>query len=170
MNYFRQFPKTFYSRDNYVNDFNFVTNLMVRIKLFDTVLKDATSFYTYTVQDGERPDTVAHKYYGDSKYAWVISLTNNYIDPLFEWPLNDEELNSYIISEYGSIEAAKAEIRYYFKKINGRNYIVDSSQSFDSTIDSYTFEQDENEKRREIKVLDRSFIPQLEAELKDIFK
>jgi len=169
MDYFKRFPKTFYTRDNYTNDFEFVTNIMVRIKLFDTVLDDASAFYKYTVQDGERPDTVAHKYYGDSKYAWVINLTNNYIDPLFEWPLNDEELNAYIKSEYGSIEKAKSEKRYYYKHLNGRKFIVDSLQSFDSTLDSYTFEVEENEKRRAIKILDRVYIPQLETELKSIF-
>ena len=170
MNYFKRFPKTFYSKDNYTEDFEFVTNLMVRIRLFDSVLDNRTAFYTYTINDGERPDTVAHKYYGDSKYAWVILAANNYIDPLFEWPLNAEELNSYIKSEYGSIEKAKSEVRFYFKKINNRNFMVDGLNGFDSTQDSYQFEVEENEKRREIKILDRDYIPQLEAELKDIFK
>lgn len=170
MDYFKRFPKTFYSRDNYTDDFEFVTNIMVRIKLFDTVLDDASAFYKYTIADGERPDTVAHKYYGDSKYAWVINLTNNYIDPLFEWPLQEEEFEAYIKSEYGSVAAAKSDIRYYFKTINNRKFIVDSTQSYDSFQDSYDFEVEENEKRREIKILDRIYIPQLEIELKSIFE
>jgi len=170
MNYFKRFPKTFYSRDNYINNFEYVTNIMVRIRLFDSVLNSRTAFYSYTVGDGERPDTVAHKYYGDSKYAWVVLAANNYIDPLFEWPLNAEELDSYIISEYGSIESAKSNIKFYYKTINGRKYIVDGSSDFDSTQDSYQFEIELNESRRQIKILDRAYIPQLEAELKDIFK
>ena len=170
MNYFKRFPKTFYTRDNYNNDFEYVTNLMVRIRLFDSVLKSRTAFYSYTVNDGERPDTVAHKYYGDSKYSWVILAANNYIDPLFEWPLNEEELQAYIKSEYGSIAAAKARVKFYYKTLNGKKYIVDNKQSFTSLQYCYDFEVELNESRREIKILDRAYIPQLEAELKDIFK
>lgn len=169
MNYFKYFPKDFYTTDNFSN-VDFVTNIAARFKFLDEVLKQKGAFYPFVVRDGERPDTVADKYYGDSKYAWAIISYNSYIDPLFEWPLSEREFNRYIKRHYGSIEAAKAEIKFYYKTINGRDYIVDSGQAYDKTKTAYDFEFELNEDRRNIKLLDVRMISQLEKEVKEIFE
>ena len=40
------------------------------------------------IDDGETPEVVAEKIYGDAGAAWVVLLANSIIDPQFEWPLN----------------------------------------------------------------------------------
>lgn len=170
MDYFKHFPKVFHSRDNFVQDFEYVTNLCVRYKIFDDVLSNVSAFYDYTVTDGERPDTIAHKYYGDSTYAWLIIAANQYVNPLWEWPLTDAQFNSYIASEYGSVATAKADIEFYYKKLNGRKYIVDANQSYDETQTAFEFEQEINENRRQIKIIDRAYLDQIDRELKKIFE
>lgn len=167
MNYFEKFPKTLYSTDNYSTT-DFVTNIVIRFRFLSEVLNNTDSFYPVVIRDGERPDTIAAKYYGDAKYAWLVSAFNQYIDPLFEWPLNQEEFDSYIKREYGSVATAKAQVKYYFKTLNNKKYIVDSSQAYTSTQTEYDFEEELNEKRRNIKLIERSLIPQIEAELKDL--
>ena len=168
MEYFKYFPKTFYSKDGFEST-DFATNLVTRFKYLDEVLKTADAFYPIIVNDGERPDTIAEKYYGDAKYTWVILTFNNYIDPLFEWPLNDEELNQHIVREFGSVANAKNEIRYYYKTLNGKQYVVDEAQSYDSTITAYEHQVELNEARRNIKVLDKALIAKLEAQMQDLF-
>lgn len=168
MNYFKNFPKAFYSTDSYQST-DFATNIVARFKIIDDVLQNRGAFYPFVIPDGERPDTIADKYYGNSKYAWVVTSFNQYVDPLWEWPLNDEEFDSYITREYGSVAAAKAEIKFYYKTLNKRDYIVDSAQAYDKTQSAYDFEFDINEGRRNIKLLDGRFIGQLEREIKAVF-
>ena len=168
MEYFKYFPQTFYSKDKFVTT-DFATNIVARFKYLGDILETADAFYPVVVRDGERPDTIADKYYGDSKYAWVILSFNQYIDPLFEWPLSQEEFDAYMKREYGSVAAAKSNIKYYYKLLNGKNYIVDSAQAYDSTVTSYDYESDLNEQRRNINILDRTLIPKLEAQMQDLF-
>jgi len=168
MNYFKYFPKTFYSRDNFVTT-DYATNLLVRFKFIDDVLQNRSAYYPFTIPEGERADTVADKYYGDAKYAWVVNIFNRYVDPLWEWPLSNEEFDAYIAREYGSVAEAKADIEFYYKTLNGRDYIVDASQDYDKTKTAYEFESEINERRRNIKILDSRFISQLEQEMKVVF-
>lgn len=37
---------------------------------------------THTVRDGDRLDTLAYAYYGDSSLYWAIADANNIVDPL----------------------------------------------------------------------------------------
>jgi hypothetical protein len=168
MEYFKYFPKTFYSKDGFATT-DFATNIVTRFKYLDDVLKTADAFYPIVVNDGERPDTIAEKYYGDAKYTWVLLSFNNYIDPLFEWPMSNEEFEQHVAREFGSVANAKNEIRYYYKTLNGKQYVVDEAQAYDSTITAYEHEVELNEARRNIKVLDRALISKLEAQMQDLF-
>jgi len=168
MDYFKRLPKTFYSIDNKATMIE-ATNILVRFGFFKEVIADRNNYYPVVIQDGDRPDTIADKYYGDSKYAWLVNTFNNYIDPLWEWPLSDREFNKYITREYGSVTQAESTIKYYIKILNGREYIVDQNQAYDKTIDAYTFEEQLNEDRRNIKLLDRRLLVQVKQKLKEIF-
>jgi len=167
MSYFSKFPKALYSTNNFETT-DLVTNVVVRFNYLSKILNNADSFYPYVIREGERLDTIADMYYGDPKYAWVIASFNQYIDPLWEMPLRTEEFESYIKREYGSVAAAKANVKYYLKTLNKKDYVVDASQAYDKTQSSYDFELDLNEKRRNIKLLANNLIPQIEAEFEDL--
>ena len=34
------------------------------------------------------PENIADRYYGDSTLHWIVLLTNNILDPYFDFPLN----------------------------------------------------------------------------------
>ena len=59
-------------------------------------------YNNYEIQSGDRPDTVADKFYGDSNYAWLILLYNEIDDPIFGWPLFNIDFDNYIKGKYGS--------------------------------------------------------------------
>ena len=191
MNYFKFFPKTFNSRDGFANDIKFVTNIMSRFNILRSVLNNTTAFHTVTIQDNDRPDTVAHKYYGSSDYTWLVLLSNQYTDPNWEWPLNDQDFLNLIKVKYGSIAEAKSKIVRYEKKINNRFYqvkegdflsgytsinddgfVFDSDNRLSSTFKAITAFQDEfdsNEKKREIQLIDRALLSHMEKELRNVF-
>jgi nucleoid-associated protein YgaU len=44
-------------------------------------LLDGVNTFDHIVQGGERLDVIAHKYYGDEDYWWIIALANRIMDP-----------------------------------------------------------------------------------------
>ena len=74
--YFSKFPFILYdSIGNF--DFKVVTNLLRRVALRANLREDTLVFDTYDVRDGETPEILAHKLYGDSELHWIILLVNN---------------------------------------------------------------------------------------------
>jgi len=105
-NFFEKFPIISYQN-------NPAINLLSKIQFDKTNLTNTQLFHPYTLRDGERPDVLAFDYYGDSRYAWIIYLTNRIVDPYYSWPLTDEEFKRYLIKKYGSVENAYKKIAYY---------------------------------------------------------
>lgn len=104
--FFRHFPTIPYNG-------HYLKNLFVRLRLHEALSKDNLGLLPYQVSEGERADTVAHNYYGDSNLDWLIFLANQYLDPQFDWPLDSKTLDSLIISKYGSIQESQERILFY---------------------------------------------------------
>lgn len=116
MPYFRELPNIQYpsifgerrSIDEYVT----AKNLFKRPKIRTDIANAITGFTYYEVRDGERPDTIAEKFYNNAELDWVVLLTNNITNIYDEWPLDNDSLYKYMIDKYGSDEAL-GEIRHY---------------------------------------------------------
>ena len=90
-----------------------VNNIITSIRFKQLVDENNVVFYPYVVEEGERPDQIAAHYYDDDRYAWVVYLSNQIVDPYFQWHLTNEQFNSHIIKKYGSIENAQSTIAFY---------------------------------------------------------
>lgn len=89
------------------------TNILAKVKFNDTTFNNASLYYPYTVKDGERPDHVALNYYGDSRFVWIVFMSNKIVDPYYEWPLDNASFKEHIANKYGSIEGAVEKISHY---------------------------------------------------------
>ena len=92
------------------SDFVTAKNFFRRYKLNDDVFSYATFFRKYAIVDGERPDSLAKRAYGDPFYDWVILLTNNMVNAQYDWPMSNHEVSKVLESEY---DDAYTEIAYY---------------------------------------------------------
>ena len=92
------------------SDFVTAKNFFRRYKLNDDVFSYAVFFQKYAIVDGERPDIVAEKAYGDPFYDWVILLTNNMVNAQYDWPMTNYELQKVLEEEFDN---AYAEIHHY---------------------------------------------------------
>ena len=110
--YFKDFPKVEYQG-------KIARNLISRPKIKDQILGNPTSFYDYVITDDLRPDQVSYLYYDDPQYVWLIFLANNIVDPYYEWPLNQNNFESFLISKYGTVAAAQAKILHYKHNTKG---------------------------------------------------
>jgi len=81
-----EFP---FSEADYVRAKNF----FISYKLDKKVFSYAVFFKKYVIKDVDRLDLIANEYYGDPFYDWVIILTNNMINGVYDWPLDTETFN-----------------------------------------------------------------------------
>jgi Base plate wedge protein 53 len=88
-------------------------NITQRTLLTKQVRDSHVAFYEYTLQDGDRPDVVAHKNYGDAFYDWICYYSNGTVDPYHGWFLDEDSFNKYIVSKYGSLAEATERTAYY---------------------------------------------------------
>jgi hypothetical protein len=101
MPYFSYFPSISYTMDkNDLTKVQIVKDVTVRAKISDYFKNAAITSLPYEIQDGERPETLAHRIYDRSDLHWLVLMFNEVHDPTFEWPLSSAELESYISEKY----------------------------------------------------------------------
>lgn len=116
--FFAKFPIIPYQisrTDQRTARYDLATNIMVRVRVLTEKLDQIFHYYEYTIKDGETPEILAEKYYGDPEAHWLVLLTNNRTDPQYDWPLNYDNFNNYIIGKYGSIAIAQTTYHHYEK-------------------------------------------------------
>ena len=186
-NYFSYFPSVEHDlKQN--GTFVTVTNILKRFKLHDDARDQTEVFYPYRLQDGDRPDVVAEKYYGNANYAWLVLFSNNIVDPVKEWPLYGTDFRNYLISKYGSIELANTTVkkRYKvlsaaFRKIDGtvipkrRLEIDETTYNTLSEADrelqtAYEYEVEVNDDKRKIHLIDSSYLSVITDQVENILR
>ncbi len=90
--------------------FRTAKNFFRRFKINEDVFGYTVAMNKYAILEGEKPNQVAELYYGNPFLDWVVLLTNNVINPLFDWPKTDNAIRRYSESKYGD---PYAEILYY---------------------------------------------------------
>ena len=100
MLYFNSMPKILTPDVN--GDGILLTNLMTRSELIPSLLNNPMMFYKYDIQDGDTPEIVADKYYGDSYRYWIVLYANQILDPQWNWPLNNQQFDAYLTKKYSS--------------------------------------------------------------------
>ena len=185
-NYFRNIPKVNYDINGAEpNKFLNVTNIMKRISFKPSVIEDITDYYPYRVKDGERPDILSFQQYGSVAYAYLIMLVNDIYDPLFDWPLSSQQFEKYLVNKYGSVSSSMGTTKYYYQIIRAEvartgtseripvvKFIVDQT-TYDalgtgdrSTQSQYEWEDELNDNKRDIKLIDASFIRDIDYAVK----
>ena len=185
-NYFSSIPNVDYDiNGTEPNQFRSVTNIMQRVRFKPSVLENITDYYPYYVREGERPDIVSFNTYGTVAYSYLILLVNDIVDPLFDWPLPSRQFENYIIEQYGSVSAAQSTNKYYYQIVRAEvartgvservpeyKIIVDQTtyNSLDSSVRSaqnvYDWEVEQNDNKREIKLINPDFIQDIDYEVK----
>jgi hypothetical protein len=186
-NYFSYFPTSL--EDLTQNGkYQEVTNILRRFKIRNILKEDLHVYYDYDIKAGDRPDTIAKKYYGDSAYAWIVLHYNDITDPFFQWPLFNTDFDDYIKGKYGSAKQAQETVYEYRQIITPKQTLEDGTvveeryavidettySSLDPTkrvsVSSYDYEIEKNEIKRRIKLLDKRYLNQIKGEVEDILR
>lgn len=111
--YFEKFKKIEYVANSFLGESSMVLNLLSRVTVSRASKNNPYIYYDYEVKDGQRPDYIAAKYYGDSFGSWLVYLANDIVDPYYGWKMTEDDFSEFIISKYGSIADAQKKIAFY---------------------------------------------------------
>ena len=78
-------------------------DILRRVKLRATIKSGGMLFDKYDVKEGEKPEDVAFKWFGDPELHWVILMTNNVTDRYYDWPMNQAQFAEYLTDKYGQM-------------------------------------------------------------------
>ena len=197
--YFSKLPDFEYiSRlpDAKISDYITVKNLFKRVFLREDIYQNLTFFSKYSIKGEDRPDNVAYKLYDDSELDWIILMANNIINITNEWPLGQADFNRYLLEKYDDdYDKIYNGIHHYETiEVKDSNDIVivpkglEVSEDFSTTyydyfigglttannitrpITNFQYEENLENKKREIFILKPEYISVVLDDINDISK
>jgi hypothetical protein len=165
MSYFKDFPTISYDA---VGDKNFKTirDITTRIKFKTSIQKNGALFAKYTIEDGETPEAIAFREYGDPTLHWIVLVFNDIIDPRYDWPLSQRDLLKFVNEKYTD---ADGEHHREIAQSSGVTSIlirVESDVMGASAVTNYEYEEDINSKKAQIRLLKKDFVSQVIKEFR----
>ena len=177
--YFSRFPLTVYDMKG-DGVYKLLPDILRRVKLRSGIKAGAFIFTEYDVRDGEKPEDVAVKWFGDPEYHWVILMTNNITDRYYQWPLTQPQFQNFIEDKYG-IASIDSIHHYEITQTSGRttsngpndySYLVECNSDEDgaSPVTNREYEQRLQDKFRSIRLLDQRYLPTFVSEFEALIK
>ena len=170
--YFNAIPKIEYDSMN-TGEPKIVTNLLRRVAVRAKVKTNTLMFDTYDVKEGETPEIIAHKLYGDTQLHWIILLINEITDRYHQWPMTGGQFLDYLNDKYSNPDG----IHHYETtqtsgdtkvKIEVENDVDEDAYTGLTPITNREYEENEQDKRRQIRLVDPSFVEQFVDEFKKL--
>ena len=164
--YFKDFPVILY-------DSKEGTNLLRRVAIRSKVKTNVMFFDTYDVKEGETPEMIADKLYDDPQLHWVVMIVNNITDRYHEWPMSGNQFLDYVNEKYSNPEGTH---HYEIEQSSGDTTVkinigTDNTDHPTATlITNYEYEEEEQNRRRKIRLLDPKFIQDFTAEFSDLMQ
>ena len=176
-------------------DYTIAKNFFRKSKISSNMFGYATFYNKYSMQQNISIEEIAKKYYGSPFYDWVIILTNNLINPKFDVPQDEWTLRKMIeykyeevdaIHHYETIETKSGQIidglpvlalegglivdkKFYespFTYWNGTQQVTINGNTVSKAVTNFEYETSENEKKRDIYILRKSFFGRFVDEFK----
>jgi len=179
-----------------ISDYITVKNLFKRVFLREDIYQNLTFFKKYNVVGDDRPDNVANQVYEDSTLDWLILLANNIVNIPNEWPLPQADFDRYLLGKYdndynkiyngvhhyetvevknsngvvivpkGLEVSSDYNVTYYDFFIGG----LTEANNITRPITNYKYEENLENKKREIFILKPEYISVVLDDIEDITK
>ena len=128
--YFEQFPLMLY--DIKANGYyKLVPDIFRRVKARNKIKENVALLDVYDVEDGEKPEHVAFKVYGDTNLFWVVCMINNVENVYYDWPLSNMQFENYLKYKYDNLDA----IHHYEKTQSSGPQIGDGPDDYSHKIE-----------------------------------
>jgi hypothetical protein len=103
--------ETYFKNFNTIQYGNSTSNVAIvditeRIVTLQNTENNPYIFYPLDITNGARADQIAYTNYEDAYASWILYLSNDIVDPYYEWYLTQDQFNNFIETKYGSIANA----------------------------------------------------------------
>ena len=187
--YFNSFPIIPYDSVG-KGQYKDVTNLLRRVAMRTKVRTNALLFDTYDVKEGETPEMIADKLYGDSELHWIILLVNDITDRYHQWPKSSGQFLNYINDKYKNADGtSNVDGTHHYKVAQSSGDTTTFIEVYDPTLltnagaqtdsDAYSsatevtnrnYEDDVQDEIRKIRLLDPKYIEDFVDEFQTLMK
>lgn len=167
MAYFKYFNRINYDVRGTKNDANIdvVTNILQRVRLKANFIKNQAFFAQHHIVDGETPEYIAYKYYGDTELHWIVLYAQEATNPYYDWPLTYFQLKKFVDKKYGA-----ANINNIHHYEDADKYQVDSTASGATAITNFLHEETLNDAKRNLTIIRSEYVGDIVKELKELLK
>ena len=168
--YFQNFPLIPYDS---VGDgqYKLVTNLLKRVALRAKVRTNTLLFDTYNVLEGQTPEMIADKLYGDPNLHWIVMYVNNITDRYHQWPLTTPQFLAFLNDKYSNPDGLH---HYEITQTSGDTTVTidigtdNTEHSGATTITNREFEEKRQDTLRSIRLLDPAYVDQFVEEFENL--
>ena len=179
MSYFSRFPMMIYDvkgNDNY----KLLPDILRRVKQRAGIKAGQFIFDSYDVMNGEKPEDIAYKWFGDAQLHWIILMTNNITDRYYQWPMTQPQFAEFLTDKYGAGNEDSAH-HYEVTQDSGRTsgqgpndyshkVEVNSDTDNATTITNREYEEREQDKYRSIRLLTQRYVNDFISEFDNLIK
>ena len=179
MAYFDRFPLMAYDVAGNEN-YKLLPNILKRVKLRQGIRTGSFLFDNYDVIDGERPEDVAFKLYGDPELHWIVLMVNDITDRYYQWPLTQPQFQEHLEDKYG---AGNEDSVHHYENTqasgrttsNGANDFshkveVNSDDGDPDIITNRQYEQRLQDQYRQIRLLNPQFLDTFVEEFDNLIR
>lgn len=158
MSYFSMFPNILYDAKGNGQS-TVMKDIFRRVKLKSA--ERVVGFDYYDVQDGEAPEIIAHKYYGDVGLHWTILVANDIVDYYHQWPMSMQTFEQYVTEKYTNPAAVH---HYEVTATSGdTTTVIDVGMNTTdygsaTAVSNYQYEQKLNDEKAKIRLIQPRFI------------
>lgn len=171
MDYFKHFGSEWFTLPT--GESILMTDLTKRASLIGELTEGST--LTYTIRDGETPESIAYKLYGDSSYWWVVMAVAGKYEQS-DWPTEDEFLEEEVQRAYPYTNIHS--VKHYLDANGNITDLTAVRIRMRTTLSAavlglkpVTFYEDwvtKNEQKRMIRLLDPSLAPIFKKKLLEV--
>ena len=167
MAYFKYFNKINYDVRGVKNNVNFdvITNILERVRLKLNFIQSQAFFAQHFIIDGETPEFLAYKYYGNTELHWIILYSQQATNPYYDWPLTYFDLQKFVNKKYG---VANINAIHHYEDVDG--YEVDSTASGATSVTNFIHEETLNDAKRNLTIIRPEFVSNVVNEFKNLLK
>jgi len=123
-----------------------MTDITFNIRFRKQILDNISLFDEYDIQEGETPELIAARIYGDPLYHWVIMLVNERYNYIEDFPKTQRSLGEYVNAKYTDPYGV-----HHYENSEGFNVMQSVPDA--SPISNYDYEDRLNESKRRIKIV-----------------
>jgi len=166
MPYFNEFPVINYNLSGVNGNTKEITDIWRRVKVRSKIANNVALFDKFDVPEGDSPETVAYKVYGDAEYFWVVTLMNNIVNRYYDWPLDEYSFQQYVADKYANPDAVHHyEITQSSGKQTGdgpadytHKVECNATEPGAQSVSNIEYERREQDKKRQIKLLQPNYL------------